>query len=190
MELILWLRFFDALPRVHITSNGSTTPESVNQSRAAQPTTPRQTIDEPQAKIDADASDFLRVEDSEGEILDFHALRHTAASWLIQSGADVKTVQTIMRHSDIKLTLDRYGHLFPGSEADAVKRLESVFHRPIAAAATGTYDSIALRIAQHSQRIPLPNLANSCESPTRPLNQNESAKPNKKAAISDETPLF
>ncbi len=113
-----------------------------------------ETFRDPQSKIDADASDFLRVDDSEGEVLDFHALRHTAASWLIQSGADVKTVQTIMRHSDIKLTLDRYGHLFPGSEADAVKRLESVFCRPIASAATGT-DEMPLFYEMRAERLEL-----------------------------------
>jgi hypothetical protein len=32
-----------------------------------------------------------------------------------------------MRHADIKLTLDRYGHLFPGSEAEAVARLRDAF---------------------------------------------------------------
>lgn len=39
-----------------------------------------------------------------------------------------------MRHSDIKLTLDRYGHLFPGAEADAVSRQpfshQNRFERP------------------------------------------------------------
>jgi hypothetical protein len=35
---------------------------------------------------------------------------------MIRSGVGVKTVQTIMRHSDIRLTVDRIGHLFPCSE--------------------------------------------------------------------------
>jgi site-specific recombinase XerD len=85
------------------------------------------TIEDNQARIEAEESDFLRVLNSEGEKLDFHALRHTTATWLIASGADVKSVQSVMRHSNIKLTLDRYGHLFPGAEADAVSRLRDVF---------------------------------------------------------------
>jgi integrase len=77
--------------------------------------------------LEADESDFLQSVDSDGERIDFHSLRHTCATWLIHSGADVKTIQSVMRHADIKLTLDRYGHLFPGSEAEAVARLRDAF---------------------------------------------------------------
>ena len=35
---------------------------------------------------------------------------------MIRSGVGVKTVQTIMRHSDIRQTMDRIGRLFPCSE--------------------------------------------------------------------------
>ncbi|MFN7876065.1 MAG: tyrosine-type recombinase/integrase [Pirellula sp.] len=54
-------------------------------------------------------------------------MRHTTATWLIASGADLKSVQFVMRHCNIKITLDRYGHLFLGTEADAVSRLRDVF---------------------------------------------------------------
>ncbi len=84
-------------------------------------------IADSEQRIEADASDFLKAMDSEGQKLDFHSLRHTAATWLIQSGADVQTVQRIMRHADIKLTLQRYGHLFPGAEAEAVSRVRGAF---------------------------------------------------------------
>lgn len=97
-----------------------------------------ETFREPQERIERDASDFLRSIDSEGERLDFHSLRHTCASWLIRSGADIKTVKTIMRHSDIRLTMDRYGHLFPGSEAAAVERMRGVFTQPTELKKTGT----------------------------------------------------
>ena len=96
------------------------------------------TFQEPQERIERDASDFLQSVDSEGERLDFHSLRHTCASWLIKSGADVKTVQTIMRHSDIRLTMDRYGHLFPGSEAAAIERIRWAFTQPGELRKTGT----------------------------------------------------
>ena len=44
----------------------------------------------------------------EGHV-DFHALRNTCATVLIEMGADIKTVQTIMRHHSIDLTLNVYG---------------------------------------------------------------------------------
>jgi len=97
-----------------------------------------ETIPIGQKRIEAEQGDFLRAEDSEESRIDFHALRHTTATWFIQLGADIKTVQTIMRHSDIKLTLDRYGHLFPGAEADAVTRMRKAFNQPMLLRKTGT----------------------------------------------------
>jgi Phage integrase family len=41
---------------------------------------------------------------------DFHCLRHSYVSALIRSGASVKTVQTLARHSTPTLTLGRYAH--------------------------------------------------------------------------------
>ena len=46
-----------------------------------------------------------------------------------------------MRHSTITLTMDTYGHLFPGQEADTVARLpEMMGDVPEALQATGTED--------------------------------------------------
>ena len=107
------------------------------------------TVVDAQERIEAEQGDFLKGNDSEGEQLDFHSLRHTTATWLIQAGADIKTVQSVMRHSDIKLTLDRYGHLFPGAEADAVARMREAFIQP--ARLTGTSDH-PQQFQQHSGR--------------------------------------
>jgi integrase len=122
------------------------------------------TIADPQKRIEADAGDFMRVIDSEGESLDFHALRHTTASWLIQSGADVKTLQSVMRHSDIKLTLQRYGHLFPGSEAAAVSRIRTAFSNPLRLSATGTDSADCQRSCQQSASEPVRKVGVNCNS--------------------------
>ena len=53
-------------------------------------------------------SDFLSYQDTQGRFADFHALRHTAITWAVASGANVKAVQSFARHSTITLTLDRY----------------------------------------------------------------------------------
>jgi len=42
----------------------------------------------------------------------FHDLRHTAASWMIQCGADIYAVQKILGHSHIRTT-QRYAHQSP-----------------------------------------------------------------------------
>jgi integrase len=43
----------------------------------------------------------------------FHDLRHTSVALAIAEGAHPKAIQTCMGHSSIRVTLDRYGHLFP-----------------------------------------------------------------------------
>src|SRR5262249_12761576 len=44
----------------------------------------------------------------------FHDTRHSAASLLLMSGADAVAVQRLMRHADLRLTTETYGHLAPG----------------------------------------------------------------------------
>src|SRR5690606_33012253 len=66
------------------------------------------------------SADFLRPVDGRGDVLDFHALRHTCGAWLAIAGVHPKIIQAVMRHSTISLTLDTYGHLMPGAERDAV----------------------------------------------------------------------
>jgi integrase len=47
-----------------------------------------------------------------------HSLRHAAASLWIQNGTNAKRIQTLMGHSSITLTYDRYGHWFADDAAD------------------------------------------------------------------------
>jgi integrase len=54
-------------------------------------------------------------------VADFHSLRHTCGSWLLAAGVGIKVVQQIMRHSDINLTMDRYGHAFQEDQRAAVE---------------------------------------------------------------------
>ena len=58
--------------------------------------------------------------DDSGRYRDFHCLRHTTGSWLAASGVHPKVAQSIMRHSDINLTMTRYTHTLTGQESEAV----------------------------------------------------------------------
>ena len=62
-----------------------------------------------------------------------HECRHTFASTLIAANVNAKTIATYMGHSSIKITFDRYGHLMPGHEAEAVERIDAYLE-----SATGT----------------------------------------------------
>jgi integrase len=54
-----------------------------------------------------------------------HECRHTFASLMIAAGVNAKALSTYMGHSGVSITLDRYGHLMPGSEAEAAGLLET-----------------------------------------------------------------
>ncbi len=62
------------------------------------------------------------VTDSRQRIV-FHSCRHTYASWLVESGVDLYTVQKLMRHSNFKMT-ERYAHLLPSAMRGALETLE------------------------------------------------------------------
>ena len=53
------------------------------------------------------------------ERLILHDARHTYASLMIAAGVNAKALSTFMGHANIGITLDLYGHLMPGSEAEA-----------------------------------------------------------------------
>jgi integrase len=54
-----------------------------------------------------------------------HECRHTFASLMIAAGVNAKALSTFMGHANISITLDRYGHLMPGSEAEAAELLDA-----------------------------------------------------------------
>ena len=59
----------------------------------------------------------------------FHDLRHTCAALLIAQGAHPKEIQERMGHSTIRITFDRYGHLFPSLDERLRDGLDEVFER-------------------------------------------------------------
>ena len=59
----------------------------------------------------------------------FHDLRHTFASRLVMSGVDLPTVQALMGHKDISMTL-RCTHLSRDHKQRAVRVLESFAEKP------------------------------------------------------------
>jgi len=71
---------------------------------------------------DCKAADIDYV-DQAGRYADFHALRHTCGTLLAAAGVHPKTCQQILRHKDIRLTLDYYTHFLTGQEHKAVESL-------------------------------------------------------------------
>jgi integrase len=46
---------------------------------------------------------------------------------MIAAGVNAKALQTFMGHTEIATTLDRYGHLMPGSEEEAAGMLDAYY---------------------------------------------------------------
>ena len=60
--------------------------------------------------------------------LRLHDLRHSSASFLLLQGVDLKTVQTMLRHTRLSTTADLYLHVHPELQRDAGDRLEQLLH--------------------------------------------------------------
>ena len=54
----------------------------------------------------------------------YHDLRHTFASWLVMKGVDIRTVQELLGHKDLRMTM-RYAHLAPDHMKRAVEILDT-----------------------------------------------------------------
>jgi integrase len=58
-----------------------------------------------------------------------HDLRHSYASLLLQSGADLKTVSTALGHSSVAITADTYAHISPVMLQSAADRLNDLIEK-------------------------------------------------------------
>ena len=65
----------------------------------------------------------IAYKDNAGRVFDFHSLRHETGTLLAAAGVHPKVAQSIMRHSDINLTMSLYTHTLRGQESEAVDRL-------------------------------------------------------------------
>lgn len=68
--------------------------------------------------------------------LRFHDLRHTAVAMAIAQGAHPKTIQQRMGHSSVTVTLDRYGHLYDGLDAQVADSLNELLRASLPPSAT------------------------------------------------------
>jgi len=59
------------------------------------------------------------------ERITLHECRHSYASLMIAAGVNAKALSTYMGHASIAITMDRYGHLMPGSEDQAAALFDS-----------------------------------------------------------------
>lgn len=65
------------------------------------------------------------------EHINLHGLRHTFATRLIEEGEDIRVVQALLRHADIKTTGNIYGHVTPKAKKKAANRIDNILRRDI-----------------------------------------------------------
>lgn len=61
------------------------------------------------------------------ESKNFHSLRHTYASRLIEENVNHKVIQELLGHNSINVTMDIYGHIGKDIKKDAVNKLDNLF---------------------------------------------------------------
>lgn len=61
----------------------------------------------------------------------WRSLRTSCATWMVQAGADPKSVQGQMRHSRISTTMDIYAQFVPEGQKQAVKQLRAFVDRSV-----------------------------------------------------------
>ena len=54
-----------------------------------------------------------------------HDLRHSHATHLLAAGVHPKIAQERLGHSSISITIDRYSHVLPGMQEDAVAKIDA-----------------------------------------------------------------
>jgi len=119
-------------------------------------------------KADLAEAGIEYVDDS-GRVFDFHALRGQCASLLAASGAHPKTAQTILRHSDVNLTLNAYTHTLRGQESEAVENLPDLsFAGGQSQRATGT-DGAPVGTDKSAYKPAYKKLAKNSDFPRNPL---------------------
>jgi ABC-type Fe3+-hydroxamate transport system substrate-binding protein len=73
---------------------------------------------------------FMRLVKSSGvRTIRLHDLRHTHASHLLAAGVNAKVVSERLGHSSVSFTLDVYGQVMPGQQAEAAALAASLLRR-------------------------------------------------------------
>ncbi len=127
------IKLLDELLREHLQRTGRTGEDLVFGRTATQPFNSNTVNNRArkawkQARQREDEQDVI-PEHERITAIGLHECRHTAVSHMLDAGITIDKVSKFMGHSSITVTIDRYGHLLPGGEADAAALLDAYHER-------------------------------------------------------------
>lgn len=70
-----------------------------------------------------------RIQKQLGFPFNFHSLRHTHATMLLENGANIKEIQARLGHSRISTTMDTYSHVTHKMKQEIVDIFERMIHQ-------------------------------------------------------------
>jgi hypothetical protein len=109
---------------------------------------------------------WVKVREDALDPILLHDCRHTFASLMIAAGVNAKALSTYMGHANISITLDRYGHLMPGSEDEAAELLDAYLERANTQARRAAVEAPADLTGAHTGAHPLCEQENPCKEPS------------------------
>jgi integrase/recombinase XerD len=134
-------------------------------------------------RAEQERSDFLRHTDAAGRVVDFHGLRHTYISRVVESGASVKVAQELARHSTPTLTIGRYAYARLHDLAAALDSMPS--NVPSSAAPSGSPPTTPPHLGPQSGRETGRQGAAGCDARTGRVNGRTDRKPLRIAGLDD-----
>ena len=69
-----------------------------------------------------------------GQRFGFHNFRHSLATFLVNRGTNVKTIQELMRHAKVATTLDLYSQSIDAAKLEAQENIALAINRTAVAA--------------------------------------------------------
>jgi hypothetical protein len=79
-------------------------------------------------------------------------MRHTCVALLIDQGAHPLAIQRYIGHSDIRTTMNTYGHLFPNHDEAIAHALDVAFGTRVAAPARPRVSSDIIKVTGRQER--------------------------------------
>jgi len=141
-------------------------------------------------RTEREKNDFLASVDAEGRIVDFHSVRHTYITAVVNGGASVKVAQELARHSTPTLTIGRYSHTRIHDLTRALESLPDLSTSPETAEmrATGTFDMREKcgHFRRHSERQEVQNHAKTRDKDRKGYDEKENHKCLHNAALSED----